>query len=584
MGPADRLGGGRAERPAGGAATAHGSPAPPDAPPGAEGNDPALGADLTAASTALLQADAARDEGRWNDAAESYWQARKANPADHRTHARYLEMCARAGDKQDQLVKDYDALVGEYARFPMFRLLRLRLDPPPARWAALDALRKSGGSDPALALELADAALAVGEGAKALKALAEVQGKVPPERLDEALFLTADAQLRLGDRAAARKTVEDWLKTRPDHREALLYVARLDLEDGRLDPSVEGAKKVLLGRPLHLAATLVLSEALSRGGKRDEAIQALETPLRVVTELPELLVPLAGLQAAQETDVGYARALDLYARVPATHPLYRQALYGQGWVLERKARADAPKWKDAEDFYRKALQQDPSWARAVHSIGYCAMKQGRVSEAQVQFKKALDLEPELVPAMLDLGATLDLQADYAGAIKQYEKVLKVKGQEENLRALVNCAFDHEALGAFSKAADLLLKAHKIAPDDADIMVWLGDNYYFQEKWKDAEKWYQQAVQKDEKSFFGWRGLGFTLGHQKRWEDAVAALEKARAIKPTDQDVLLGLGDIYLSELEDLEKALKAYEEYLAAGGQDPSVQGLIDDIKKELGK
>jgi cytochrome c-type biogenesis protein CcmH/NrfG len=89
---------------------------------------------------------------------------------------------------------------------------------------------------------------------------------------------------------------------------------------------------------------------------------------------------------------------------------------------------------------------------------------------------------------------------------------------------------------------------------------------------------------DEKSFFGWRGLGFTLGHQKRWADCTAALEKARALKPTDTDVLMALGDIYMLELEDLEKALKAYEEYVQAGGDDPAVPEIIEEIKKALGK
>lgn len=544
------------------------------------GPDPSLGADAAGAATALLQADAARDEGRWHEAAESYWKARKANPAEFRTHVRYQEMCLRAGDKKDELVKDYDALVTEYKGYPQFRLLRLRLDPPPERLAALEAMLKEQGGTPDLVLEIADAALAVGDSARALKALDSPSGKTPPAgRTDEALFLRLRAESAGGARDAARKRLDETLKTQPDHREALLFLARLDLEDGHHDAAVEGAKKVLLGRPMHVGATLVLAEALSRSGKRDEAIAALETPMRVAKDLPELLVPLADLVASQETDVAYARAADAYGKVPAEHPLHARALYGTGWILERQG-----KLKEAEDAYKKALAAEPGWTRAIHSVGFCAMKQGRVSEAQVQFKKALDLDPTLVPAMLDLGASYDEQADYAAALKQYEKVLKMKGQQDNLRAIVNSAFDHEALGAFDKAADLLLRAHKIAPNDPDIMVWIGDNMYFKEKWADAAKWYQKAVQTDAKSFFGWRGLGFALGHQRRWPDAVAALEKARTLRPTDTDVLLALGDIYSYETEDLEKALKAYEDYVAAGGQNADVPPRIEEIKTELGK
>ena len=60
------------------------------------------------------------------------------------------------------------------------------------------------------------------------------------------------------------------------------------------------------------------------------------------------------------------------------------------------------------------------------------------------------------------------------------------------------------------------------PEDANIVVWLGDNAYFQKKWKVAEGWYQQGIALDEKSFFAWRGLGMALAQRKRWADAANA--------------------------------------------------------------
>ena len=157
-------------------------------------------------------------------------------------------------------------------------------------------------------------------------------------------------------------------------------------------------------------------------------------------------------------------------------------------------------------------------------------------------------------------------------------------QSENLRAIINCAFDYEATGSFPKAQKLLLKAHKIMPDDANIVVWLGDNFYFQERWKDAEKWYQQGISLDAKSFFAWRGLGLALAQRKKWDDAAQAFEKASQLKPGDLDIYLILGDIYYMELRDLEKALERYENFVQRGGNDPDVNAAILDIKKQLAK
>lgn len=552
-------------------------PAPAPAPSG-EASDPALGADPAAAAAQLLVADALADEGRWGEAAEAYWKARKANLVDYRTHVRYQEMCLKAGDKHDDLVKDYTSLTSDYAGHFPFRLHRLRLEAPAARRTALEALLGERPQDGDVLLELVATLLDLGDLPAAQKALTTGQALVPSARADEALFLAAEIELGLGLKAEARKRVAALLTSRPDHRGALLLTARLDLLEGRVPEALAGARKVLEGRPLHLAARLLLSEALMRSDKRDEAITALEEPLRVVKDVPELLLALGDLTARLETDAGYTKALELYERVlaaPSPPPAAQQrARYGKAWVLERQL-----KWKEAEELYRKVLSADASDVRALHSVGFCAMKQGRVSESQVQFRKALDLQPQFLPAVLDLAATYDLQADYATALKHYEKVLKTKGWETNLRALVNAAFDHEALAAFPKATELLLKAHKVAPEDVDIVVWLGDNAYFKEEWKPAEKWYQKAVTMDPKAFFGWRGLGFTLGHLKRWPDAAAALEKAREIKPADKDVLLALGDIYMSELEDYEKAVAAFEAYVQAGGDDPAIPELITELR-----
>ena len=218
----------------------------------------------------------------------------------------------------------------------------------------------------------------------------------------------------------------------------------------------------------------------------------------------------------------------------------------------------------------------------MNSIGYCLFKQGRVTESQVQFKRALDMDRDFVTAQANLGSTLDAQTKYKDAIKLYEKILKKRGQSENLRALINCAFDYEALGSFPKALKLLVKAHKILPEDANIMVWIGDNHYFGKKWREAVKWYQMAVAKDDKSFFGWRGLGLTFAQRKRWADAVGALEKASEVKPDDLDIYVILGDIYLAELDDLQKALARYEEYINRGGTDPDVEEVIKEIKQDL--
>jgi cytochrome c-type biogenesis protein CcmH/NrfG len=142
--------------------------------------------------------------------------------------------------------------------------------------------------------------------------------------------------------------------------------------------------------------------------------------------------------------------------------------------------------------------------------------------------------------------------------------------------------DHEALGAYPKAEDLLVKARSIRPEDAELATFLGDNLFFQKKWKIAVKHYTEATRLDPKNRFAWRGLGAALYRDRKPEESVEALEKARALKADDIPTLFLLGDLYYTEIEDLEKALAAYEAYVKAGGPDGDVPGTIERIKQEL--
>jgi tetratricopeptide (TPR) repeat protein len=554
------------------------TPGPPAVAENPAGDSAAPEGDPAKAAKIFDEAEAAREEGRWSEAADLFWKAIKADASHFRAHVRYQESCAAAGDDASRLLKDYDGFVADYPTVAAFKLHRLRLDRPVDRLSALEALRRAGPVDGDLLLEIGRAQLAAGNPAEALKPLSDALGMLPPERTD-ALVLLAKAEIASGRAADAQKRVEKALAALPGFFDGHLLLARIHFAAGRFDMACAESGKVLEARPLHLAATLYKGEALSRLGKRDDAIATLEAALRVAGKSPELRTAIGDLSAQIETEIGWAKASDQYAEAVKASDGYPRAHYGMGWVLERQG-----KYKEAEEKYRAVLAAIPDAPTAVHSVGFCLFRQGRITEAQVQFKKALDLDAEFVPAYLDLGATYDAQADYNQAIKWYEKLLRKKGHEHNFRALVNLAFDYEHLGAFPKAEDYLKQAQKLRPQDVDVLVWLGDNSYFQEKWKDAAAYYQRAIGLDDKSFFGWRGLGFAMAHQKRWADAVQALEQAKTLRPTDKDVLLALGDIYLSELKDLESALAAYEAYVAAGGDDPDVPALIEEIRKELGK
>jgi tetratricopeptide (TPR) repeat protein len=519
-----------------------------------------------------------REERKWGPAADAYWKAIEADLLNYRAHVRYQEAARRCGDAKKDIVSDYDGMLSEHRGLVAMQLHRDRLRPVDERLPLLQDLAKDHPKDADVQLELGRALLAQDKAKEAVSALEKALALVRGDRPD-VLIMLAEAEHAAGQTDDAVKRLDARVKADPEDFDARLVLARMQLDDGAFEPAAANAATVLEQRPTFLAAFLVKSEALVGLGKDKEALEAVRAAYRAAKDDDDVVIALADLTARQETEAAYKQAIGYYDQVLARHADSWRAIYGKAWAFERLAN-----WGKAEELYRQVVTLRPTSAHAVNSVGYCLFKQGRISEAQVQFKRAIDMDPSFVTAMNNLGGTFDAQAKYTDAIRIYEKVLRMKGQAKNLRALINCAFDYEASGAFARALKLLQQAHDILPKDANIVVWIGDNYYFQARYHDAEKWYKQAISMDEKSFFAWRGLGLSLAQRKKWEDAADALEKASKLKPKDLDLIVILGDLYYDQLHDLEKALAKYQEFVQKGGNDPDVNDAILEIKKKLAK
>lgn len=556
-----------------------------DAPPGmAEGSAPAPAGGTAAPAAAVDRAEArrqfeagvlAREEGRWGDAAKAFGKSLDADESDYLTHVRYQEAVIEGGEGA-ALPKDYDELLRDRGATDAFlKLHRLRLDPPASRETALAALLKATPGDPAVLLELGRAQLALDNAAAAKKSLEPAYAARPD--LADVLALSVEALRRSGDTAGARARLEGVLKKQPENYDALLHLARLDLAEGKLDTAVKRTDAVLGMRPTLLGAFFVRSEAASRLGKVEDSRAALESVLKIHPGDIEGSIALADLLEKGATKEGLAQAVELYKKVLATKgaPLLR-AHYGLAWVYERSNQLDL-----AAAEYREALLLAPGDAAVVNSVGVVLLRQKKFQEAIVQFKRAIDLDPLAPEAYANLGAVADEQADWNEGIKWYTKVLALKGQDKNVRALLNCAFDYEALTQYKKAEDFLEKVRAVRPDDSEVATFLGDNLSFQKKWKAAIKVYVEALKLDEKNRFALRGLGIAYSQDDQIDKALDTLEKAKSLKPDDATTLLVLGDLYLSK-EDYEKALTNYEAYVKAGGSNGDIPGLIEQIKAQI--
>lgn len=217
-------------------------------------------------------------------------------------------------------------------------------------------------------------------------------------------------------------------------------------------------------------------------------------------------------------------------------------------------RFDANDVAGAEQALREAIQIDPSYAAANHTLGQFFRKQNRLAEAEAAIQAAvaqMGAEPQ-ADFVYDLGAVQTALGDaeapdlreprYRAAIRSFQEALKL--DPTRYKALYRIGTLYEKLAMFAEAEEAYRKTTALEPTYSPGFVSLG-NMLLDRGDRDAA----MAVLAQGAALNGtdarmWIGLGraeFQLG---RMDEAIEAYAKAKAIDPDAVDALYGLGMAY----------------------------------------
>jgi len=137
---------------------------------------------------------------------------------------------------------------------------------------------------------------------------------------------------------------------------------------------------------------------------------------------------------------------------PAADPNARKTAFD--WFADGLAKEGAPgKDGEAEDCYRKALENDPGLAAAHTNLGGIAHRKGDFSLARIEFQAALDLDPEQAEARYNLASLLYQQGEIEQAASEFRRV--VERNPWFADAHYNLASALEKLGSKRQAAEHL---------------------------------------------------------------------------------------------------------------------------------
>ncbi len=218
----------------------------------------------------------------------------------------------------------------------------------------------------------------------------------------------------------------------------------------------------------------------------------------------------------------------------------------------------------AEEFFRSALKDNPASAEASYGLGSVYLKQGKATQARDNFERAAQLTasyPETTSnAWNNLGLLAAREGDGEKAIGSFEKALQL--DPDRLIVLQNLGNAYRQEKRWDDARGTLERALAIKPQDPEVNYSLGMVFAQKDDNESAYRYLQKALQGRPKYPEALNNLGVLYLRTHRRNEAVAEFEECIRVAPAFDQSYLNLARVYAME-RDAEKARSVLRALLA---------------------
>lgn len=207
--------------------------------------------------------------------------------------------------------------------------------------------------------------------------------------------------------------------------------------------------------------------------------------------------------------------------------------------------------------FRKALELEPQDFNANHNLGEFYIQSGKVVDAQPLLERAQKIDPSSYDNGYDL-AMADLltdRLDDAGQMVQNLLRTKNTGELHNLLGQID-----EKAERFVEAANEFQIAAHMDPTDENLFAW-GTELLLHRAYEPAIDVFREAVRRYPSSPRMEIGLGMALYWRDKYEDSVKALLAAADLDPTDARCYLFLSKAYNNSPNQTKDVIERFRRY-----------------------
>ena len=238
---------------------------------------------------------------------------------------------------------------------------------------------------------------------------------------------------------------------------------------------------------------------------------------------------------------------------------------------------------DAVLQYRQAIALDPKFAGAYWQLAAVLQRSGDVEQALVYRYRALQQMPTLASAVefANLAGELRQQGKLEWAIDCYQQAIRLNaGLAEAYHEL------GETLGQQGEWRAAIMQHRQAVlqqPKTTQFQLGLGQALLQQAQWDEAVQCFGRVTQLEPQNLQGYQGLALALGKLDRWEEAVSCFQTLVDLQPQSGKAFHDLGDV-LSHLQQWSAAADAFQRAIALNPEFSWSHNNLGDALIQLGQ
>ena len=241
-------------------------------------------------------------------------------------------------------------------------------------------------------------------------------------------------------------------------------------------------------------------------------------------------------------------------------------------IDQAKKAIDAEQFEKAKTILKSLLQAKPSNGTASFLLGNVYMSQKELDSAKIYYQKGITGSDGAKLNYIGLGQ-LDLEANnQTAAQSNFDIAIKdAKRKDATVPTYIARAYMNISKPDYKNAITILERAKIDSPQNADLLLALGDAYYLENKQNEAYSSYRSAFQIDPTMLRAKMQLGVLLKGAKSYDLAINSFNEVIAINPNYGPVYRELAETYYKwgrnkpskAAEYMQLAISNYDQYMS---------------------